>query len=115
MSKKMLLLGMTLLAISTSSWGDVHKNEPRSAAAYEVRFLSVDLRSDGLGTVIARPCDKSVGCELLYARIDSNTKLSQRDKILTSREAKKIKWHSGVLAINDHGKAVSIRLFGRGN
>lgn len=113
MSKKMIFLGLALLASSISSLADENKNDKPSAVAHEVRFLSVDLRSDGLGTVVARPCDKSVGCDLLYARIDTNTKMSQNDKMLTSREAKKIKWHSGVLAINDNGRAVSIRLFGR--
>lgn len=112
MSKRMILVGLALLATSGSSLADKDKNAPR-AAAYEVRFLSVDLRSDGLGSVVARPCDKSVGCDLLYARIDTRTKLSQNDQALTSREAKKIKWHSGVLAINDYGTAVSIKLFGR--
>lgn len=113
MSKKIVLLGLALLAISTGSFGDAGKHDPRSTTAYEVRFLSVDLRSDGLGTVVARPCDKSVGCDLLYARIDKKTIFSQNNQALTSREAKHIKWQSGMLAINDNGAAVSVKLFGR--
>lgn len=113
MSKKMFFWGLALLAASGSGFADEDKGDPRGAAAHEVRFLSVDLRSDGLGSVVARPCDKSVGCDLLYARIDTKTRLSQNDQVLTSREAKKIKWHSGVLAINGYGTAVSIKLFGR--
>ena len=112
MSKKIVLLGLALLVVSANSLGNEYKKTPGSATAYEVRFLSVDLRSDGLGTVVARPCDASADCELLYARIDTKTKMSRNNQTLTSREAKREKWHSGVIAINKFGTAVSIRLFG---
>lgn len=106
------VLALSLLLLSTSSDATKYKKSPGSATAYEVRFLSVDLGANGLGTVVARPCDESVGCELLYARIDSKTQLSQNDKALTRREAKRLEWHSGVIAINRVGAAVSIKLFG---
>lgn len=109
---KIALLSVSLLFMSSGTEAEKYKKPPGSPHAYEVRFLTVELHANGLGTVVARPCDSPVGCELLYARIDPMTKLFKNKKQLTPREARKLKWHSGVIAINSYGTAVFIKLFG---
>ncbi len=109
---KIVLLSLSLLFLSSGIEAEKYKRSPGSPHAYEVRFLTVELHANGLGTVVARPCDTSADCELLYARIDPMTKLFRNKKQLTPREARKLKWHSGVIAINSYGTAVSIKLFG---
>lgn len=99
---------LSLLLLSTSGESTEYKKTPGSASAYEVQLLSVDFYANGLGSVVARPCDDSVKCEMIYARIDSKTIFSNNEKVMTRREARRFSWHSGVIAIDAFGTAVSM-------
>lgn len=99
---------LLLLLVSNSSFSDRYKRTLGTVPALEVTFLSVSLGANGLGTLVARPCDVSVECDLVYARIDTKTKIDRGGIALSNREARRIYWGFGVLAVDEHGAAVLI-------
>ena len=99
------LLAMPLLAFADQLYSSASSN-----LAHEVSFLSVDIASNGLGSVVAKPCDDYDQCALIYARIGLKTKFTLNRTEITLREARKANWSFGTISVDDHGTAVKVSL-----
>lgn len=104
-----VLITLPLLTSADQLYSAASKN-----VALEVSFLSVDIASNGLGSVVARPCDDVDQCALIYARISESTKFTLNRNEITLREARRVNWAFGTIAVDDNGNAVKVSLIQAG-
>lgn len=110
MFNRLLLIAALLFPLLVSAAQPIRAASP--FLSQEATFLSMQLKSNGLGTVVAKPCDDE--CDLIYARIDSRTLLSVNQKPISVREARKLKWSLGSITVDDNGKALALNLLRAG-
>ncbi len=96
----------TLLLLSVTATANQIVRAPGSPVALEVDFLSVEIRANGTGSVVARPCDEQMECDLIYSLISAKTTFMLNGEKIGLKQARREKWDIGVLAYDEQKNAV---------
>ena len=85
---------------------------PEGGRLEEVHVLSLDFQGQRRASMVARPCDKFVGCENILARIDEKTTWRDNGELITYKQARKLDWKAALIVVDKHNNALMIsRLF----
>lgn len=105
--KNIILMTACVLA-SFGAIADSSSKLPEGRMA-EVRVLSLEFQGQQRASMVARPCDKHVTCDSIYARIDEQTVWDDDGQAITYKQARKLNWIAAVLVIDKHNNAQFIR------
>lgn len=100
-----------LTACGLASFGAIADSSSKSSEGRmaEVHVISLSFQGGGNASMVARPCDKYVTCDNIYARIDEKTVWDDDGQVITYKQARKLNWLAAVLVVDKFNHAQFIR------
>jgi len=105
---KTLLQIVVLSCLTLVAHAETPATLPDGGRLAEVHVLSLQFQNNNQASLVARPCDKDVGCDNLLVRINNKTTLRDNGTIINFRQAKRLKWELAVVVVDKFNNALML-------